>query len=196
MTDPVRSTKLEAVNIMLSTIGSAPVSTLLSSGLGHANFAIAILDEQTRRLQNREWHFNTEYDYPLTPNGSGNLVPPTNATRVDQMRCHDGQVDCTYRDGVIYDKKARTSVFTRTDLTFKLVLAFEFEKLPEFIRNYVTIKSARTFQERILGSDSLELFTRDDEQDAMVLARRADNDVADYNILKGHDTYQILNRQI
>ena len=196
MSDPVQSTKLQAVNVLLATIGQAPVSTLIGSGLGHANFAVATINEITRRIQLKEWHFNTEYDYPLTPNASGYLVPPTNTMRVDQMRCHNASVDFVYRDGRMYDKKARTDVITSSEYTFKIILAFDFDKLPEHVRNYITIKSARLFQERILGSETLATFTQDDEVDALTMAMQADLDNADVNILHSIDTYQIINRYI
>ena len=196
MTEPVQSTKLQAVNVLLATIGQAPISTLVSSGLGQADFAIATLDEVTRRVQLSEWHFNTEYDYPLTPNGSGNLVPPANTMRIDQMREFDYRVDFVYRGGIMYDKKNRTSVITETDYKFKLILALDIEDMPEAVRNYVTIKAARLFQERILGSESIATFTQDDEIEALVLAKQADTDNADINILHSIDTYQVINRNI
>lgn len=196
MADPLQSTKLEAVNVLLATIGQSPISTLIGSGLGHANFAISTLDEVSRRVQAMGWACNTEYDYPLTPNGEGHLVPPNNTLRIDQMEKHDWHYDFIFRDGKMYDRKSRTYVFTETDFTFRLLLAFDFEKLPEHLRNFITIKAARLFQERILGSDTLHTFTADDEADALKLATEADTDNRDLNVLMGTDTYDILNRWI
>ena len=51
------NTKLEAVNIMLSAIGEAPVNRL-SSGLVEAETAETILNQINRSVQAEGWHFN------------------------------------------------------------------------------------------------------------------------------------------
>uniref|UniRef100_UPI0040473467 hypothetical protein n=1 Tax=Shewanella sp. TaxID=50422 RepID=UPI0040473467 len=53
------TSKLDAVNTMLSSIGEAPVSSL-SSGLIEAEIAETILDTIDREVQSMGWHFNTE----------------------------------------------------------------------------------------------------------------------------------------
>ena len=53
------TTKLDAVNTMLSAIGEAPVNSL-SSGLIEAEIAETILDTVNTEVQSMGWHFNTE----------------------------------------------------------------------------------------------------------------------------------------
>ena len=62
MTTP--TTELEAVNIMLSTIGEAPVNNL-DSGLVDAETAETILKNVSRDVQSHGWNFNSEPDYTL-----------------------------------------------------------------------------------------------------------------------------------
>jgi len=49
------TSKLDAVNTMLSSIGEAPVSSL-SSGLIEAEIAETILDTIDREVQSMGWH--------------------------------------------------------------------------------------------------------------------------------------------
>ena len=55
------TTELEAVNIMLSSIGEAPVNSL-SSGLVDAELAQTTLHNVSREVQAAGWSFNTEYN--------------------------------------------------------------------------------------------------------------------------------------
>jgi hypothetical protein len=52
------TTRLEAVNLMLSVIDEAPIHTLEVSGLADADVAQQILHEKLRSLQTRRWNFN------------------------------------------------------------------------------------------------------------------------------------------
>jgi len=58
------TTKLEAVNQMLSTIGQSRVSTLVGVG-GDAAEAILVLDEIDKEVQSEGWHFNKFYSEVL-----------------------------------------------------------------------------------------------------------------------------------
>ena len=72
MTKPVAMTELEAVNVLLTTIGEAPV---LINGKQTTDVAIAqqVLNEVNREVQSRGWHFNTEYNVELIPDTSKNI---------------------------------------------------------------------------------------------------------------------------
>jgi hypothetical protein len=61
------TTKLEAVNIMISVIGESPVNTLSGTSVPvTVTQAVHALDETSKAIQSEGWHFNTEYDYPLS----------------------------------------------------------------------------------------------------------------------------------
>ena len=75
------TTKLEAVNSMLGHIGEAPVNTISNATALpiSASVAVSVLDETSREVQLQGWHFNTEVDVELTPDGDGNITIPDNA---------------------------------------------------------------------------------------------------------------------
>lgn len=58
------TSKLEAVNQMLSTIGQSRINTLASAG--EANDAQKILEEIDKAVQSEGWHFNQIHDVELT----------------------------------------------------------------------------------------------------------------------------------
>ena len=58
------STKLDAVNTILSNIGQSPVVNL-TSGNPIVEMAELTLDEISRTVQSDGWVFNTEYGYPF-----------------------------------------------------------------------------------------------------------------------------------
>jgi hypothetical protein len=62
------TSKLEAVNVMLTSIGESPVNTITSSTTTDVSIAIQILDNVSREVQSVGWHFNSDTNYKLTKN--------------------------------------------------------------------------------------------------------------------------------
>jgi hypothetical protein len=60
MTKPTSMTELEAVNVLLTTIGEAPVNTLTGNQVTDVTVAKQVLLEISREIQSQGWHFNTE----------------------------------------------------------------------------------------------------------------------------------------
>ena len=72
-----RTTHLEAINTMLSTIGEAPVNSLTGSLPTDASMAKNILDEVNREVQSGGWKFNTSYKATLSRD-TNNKIPVAN----------------------------------------------------------------------------------------------------------------------
>lgn len=182
------TSQLDAVNIMLSTLGEAPVSDLSASGLSDVATAKTLLHNVSRAVQAEGWHFNTEVDYDLTPEAvTGYLLLPSNQLRVDTTKeYHD--TDVAVRGDKLYNRKKHTFVFTEK-VQVDMVVFLPFEDMPEAARNYITIKAARIYQTNVLGSELLEKFTADDEMSAMILLKDAEGFTADYNMLS--DSYSV-----
>jgi hypothetical protein len=193
MTTP--TTKLEAVNSMLSTIGEAPVNTL-SSGLVDAETAETILNEVSRSIQAQGWNFNTEPDYKIIADSDGNVVLPSNVLRADAVdKFRSSKNEYIQRGNKIYDKRQHTFNIGK-DLELNLVVLLDFTDLPEVARRYITVKSARIFQERVVGSDRLSAMNRNDEQEALFALREMEGDNGDYNIFDDYGTASVLDRTI
>ncbi len=173
------TTELEAVNTMLNALGEAPVNSLVNMASVDAISALSILRTVNREVQAQGWHFNTEENYPLVPNQNSELILPTNTIAADAC---NPLLDVVQRGQRIYDRTNHTFQFTATldvDITFLL----DFEETPEAARNYITLRSARILQDRVLGSDSLHSMQREDEYQSLVTLRLMESESADFNIL-------------
>lgn len=182
------TTELEAVNECLRVIGESPLNSLDAGALApDADTALRTLKGTSREVQAYGWHFNSERDYPLVRDVSGNITVPTNALRVDPSG-DSADVDAVTRGSRMYDRKNHTYVFTQ-NLKVDIVLLLPFSELPEAARSYITIRAARKFQAGAVGSQTLAGFTDADEVQARALMLDAEGDTADYNILT--DSYSM-----
>ena len=186
------TTKLEAVNVMLSFIGEAPVNTL-SSGLLDAELAETILGNINREVQARGWHFNTEDNYPLTPDASTNeITVPINTLRVDGMERTTTQ-DISLRGTKLYNKISHSFTFTE-QVKVRITLLLDFEEIPEVARRYIALRAARVFQDRTIGASDLHGFQERDELMALIDLKDNESDEADLNVFNNYDVYRVINR--
>lgn len=176
------TTELEAVNSILASIGEAPVSSLEDTGVLDASMALRTLREVNREVQGRGWHFNMDIDYPLAPSyPEGYIEVPRNSIRCEPSDPMD-IMDFTVRGRKLYDRRHHTFVFSKT-VKVKMITLLPFEDIPQFARNYIAVRAARTFQQNTVGSPELSSFKDIDEARALVQLKEAEASTADYNIL-------------
>jgi|TARA_R110000772_G_scaffold81171_1_gene172769 hypothetical protein len=189
------TTKLEAVNIMISVIGESPVNTLGGTSVPVTVIqSVQVLDETNKAIQSEGWHFNTEYDYPLIPDASTSKITlPVNTLKVDLDPEIYTDTDPVQRGLKLYDRKKHTELWTK-DL--KAIITFElaFEELPEQFRHYITVKAARIFATRFLGSREIEGFALRDEIEAKARAIDSDSESADRTIFDNYSVLRVLDR--
>jgi hypothetical protein len=182
------TTELDAINTMLSSIGEAPVNTVEDSGVVDAVMAHQILTSVSREVQSRGWHFNTDKSFPLVPTYPDKelLLPPT-VLRVDTVD-RDASIDVCVRGTRLYNRRTHSYSFDRM-VYVDMVILLSFNDLPEPARHFITVRSARIFQERLVGSGELSQFSSRDETRALVVLQEMEADTADYNILT--DNYSV-----
>jgi hypothetical protein len=176
MTTPTLAmTEIDAVNQMLVSIGQTPVNSITSTGILDVETAKLALDTTLREVQTRGWSFNTDYDYPLTPDGSNNVIIPTNAMWVDPT---DTSKDYVIRDSggtlMFYDRGERTFTITQ-EVDCNIIWSFAFDELPQAARHYVAMKAARKWQAEVVGSTVLYQFTADQELEALAGLKRLES---------------------
>lgn len=177
-------TELDSINIMLSTIGESPVSSLAADqSTVDVGIAKSVLREITIVVQEEGWQFNTEINWVMPLSTSGEIFVPTNCIQVDTSG-PDVNVDAAMRGKRLYDRINHTFIFTKP-ITVDMVLLLDFPDLPQAARHYITIRAARVFQQRVVGSDSLAAYTEKDEAKARAALKKLDANNADYNILSG-----------
>jgi hypothetical protein len=186
MTTPTQAqTKLDAVNLMLASIGQSPVNTLSGSLPRDVSKAVIALDSALREVLTQGWSFNSDTEYELTPDGNDEIAVPTNSLQIDPTYGQD-YVPRYYatRSGMyLYDRDQRVFTFSG-DVKVNIVWAYEFEQIPQHARQYVATKAARKFQQGIMASAVLHQFTRDDESEAYASFRRVEKRQKNYNLNK------------
>ena len=177
------TTKLQAINQMLAGIGQAPVVSL---DIANPEIALAetTLDAVNREIQGEGWHFNTEVNYPFTPDVNGEiLVPPTVLQLSDNKYSNVQKYQTVLRSGKLYDKVNQTYTFPTGDpIRCDVVWLFDFEDLPQVFKDYITQRSARVFAGRALGSQEMVAFNAQDETILRSNCLAYDTNTAESNI--------------
>jgi len=189
------TTKLDAVNTILLSIGEAPVNTL-GSGLQEAEIAEVVLNNVNREVQSLGWIFNTDLRKTLSPNTDGFIDLPSDCVKVDTVSVlRDYTTDIVERNRRLYDRVTNSFVFTK-DIIVDMVVLLSFDGLPEVARRYITLKAGRKFQENIIGSPTLSKLQADEEALALIALQEAEAGGGDFNIFDHYDTYRHLDRYI
>ena len=191
MTTTVTS-KLEAINVMLTAIGESPVNTITSSTTTDVSIAIQILDNVSREVQSVGWHFNTDTNYKLTKNTSNQIELPSNALRVDNSN-QDADLDLVERGRKLWDRENHTYTINK-DIRVNITWFLEFTELPETARRYITIRASRIFQDRMLASETLHTFHQVDELQALSALKEHEGDTRDHSIFDNYSTYRVIDR--
>lgn len=143
--------ELEAVNEILSSIGSSPVDTLDESLDVDVINAKRLLEATSREIQSRGWYFNTEDSVTLQPDTDSNKVPcPEN-----YLVFYSDGYQLVRQSGYFFDIASRTDEFPN-GLTVTLIRYLQFDELPEVFRKYITVRTARLFQMRFLGAQEID----------------------------------------
>lgn len=191
----VPMTKLEAVNEMLSVIGESPINSLSGSLTQDASMAENLLDRTSREVQMHRWVFNVEDNYPLAVDGDGFIQLPTDCLFCDVDPCRQSaSMDVVVRGTRLYDRKNQTYVFTTSPIYVELTRFLDFEDLPEAARNYITLRAARKFQDRVQGSQADHFYTAQDEQDARAAMRQHELRSGDQTIFSNYNVARTLRR--
>lgn len=168
-------TELDAVNVLLESIGESPINTLVGELIDDVSIAQQRLYETSRAVQTKGWEFNTEKNFPLLRSlDAGSLneihVPP-NCVKVQVV---DPAVDVVQRGTRLYDRKTWSYVFTKDVKAITMVVLLPFEDLPEYARHYITIRALRVFIAGSAPSEKLVGFSQQDELDALSTLMGAD----------------------
>lgn len=176
---PAMLSELQAVNLCLSAIGQAPVSTLVGVTLtSDAGKAQARLLDTVRTICETGYKFNTEDHVQFAPDAANNILLPDSIARwvlnETISSLGSGLYDFVDRwDGTVrkvYDRYNHTYTITFSiyaDVTYYL----PFDKFPPHLRKYAAIRAARLFQQEALGIQEATYFTKQDEADAFAYAQ-------------------------
>jgi hypothetical protein len=188
MTTPTSMTELEAVNVLLTTIGEAPINTLSGNQVVDVAVAQQVLNEVNREVQSQGWHFNIEYDVELSPDVDGNIYIPSNASRVDVKG-----TNVVVRSNRLYNLEKKTFTFPNK-VKAEIIYYLNFVDLPDVAKRYITIRAARIFSDRMINSETISKMTSRDEQKALIDLRDYEGDTADYNMMDSYSVARVMSR--
>lgn len=185
-------TELEAVNLMLESVGEQGISSLLTdTGNSYVSIASSVLHNQSRTLQTTGHSFNYEPNYTLSPDATtGFINVPTNTLKV---KATDRTKKIVQRGNRLYDVTNHTFVFT-ADLLVDITFFLAFEDLPQAARSLIATLASRDFQKKVLGSDTLTSITAQDEALAWSEFWDEEADVMNPSIFDSYYTARPINR--
>ena len=177
-----KTSKLTAVNQMLSFIGEAPINSLAdNTGAGDDTLAESILDEVTREVLSNGWHFNTNIDVEHEPDANKEINLGDTVLRIDTKVGQYGLMDIVQRGKKLFNRDGNTYEFDDPIKTTE-VIELPWDDIPEPARRYITMRSARLLQDRAIGSRELTEIGIREESVALAALREFDADSADHSI--------------
>lgn len=174
------TTKLEAINTMLSCIGQAPLNSLNGTKSYFTISAEKILNDEIKRIQLQGWDFNSEDNYPLVPNTNNEIVIPSNLIMINMPSYYKNRY--VVRNNKLYDKQEHTFTINKT-LYASVVFCLEFEELPEVAREYAKMSAAYKFVKRELGSEKACAYTQEDLSEARIALEQHELEIGDYTMI-------------
>jgi len=184
--------ELEAVNIMLSTISVAPVSTLAVSGDLNVSVAKQMLYDTAREVETYGYYFNTDTKYPLNRDIEDEIVMPKNTLFVSIDRDY-WDYDATLRGLKLYNRSKQTYKFDK-NLKGTVTFFLEWEELPQPAKQYIAIKAARKFQLRMLPDEYTSKYSQQEELEAKAQLEDYDAMERQYNLADSNPVFKILAR--
>lgn len=179
------SNKLGMVNQCLLAIGEIPLAegTVLESLQAGTDGAIArdIVGKTMLNVQSRGWFFNTDIDFSLYPDNDGFISVPPSLLRLDVGRTKNRQ-QIILKGNRLYDLVKQTYIFTEV-VVADVIWSISYEDLPLNAYSYIALRSARQFQETVVGSGDLYTFTTNAEVEALANFQREHLQYSDYNMI-------------
>jgi hypothetical protein len=173
------SSPLDAVNVLISTLGEAPLNTISPPPTTEAQTALAVLNEVDLGVQLKGWAWNTDLQMTLPLAGDGTVTLPAETLKVV------GDPGLVQRGSSLYDRINHTYTFTaapKVDLTVRL----DWDQLPQAARSYITLEAAQRFQSRKQGSQVVLQINAQDIRQALSFLEQQEDGIAQTNSINGN----------
>ena len=170
---------LHAVNVLLQVINERPIENEEDlQEIEEARFASSVLLETKREVLGDGWDFNTDINYSFSPDINGYITIPYNVLDISSQ---DG--DLIMRDWRLYSKKDQSPVF-KEPKNVDVVWDMAFNSLSQPVRHYITVRAARKFQARQIMDTNVYGYTKEDEEEAYIIARHSESRTGRYNMVR------------
>lgn len=178
------STELAAVNTIIYIIGESPVNSLTATTNVDVIHARTLLNQESRKLQDKGWTYNIDENGVLTPDAfSGQIVWKPTWLRV----ISEGGTPYVNRGGLVYDRINKVNTFAGP-LTVTLIEEIPFDELPHCFQTLATTRAARRFNANSFGAPEIDAEAARLEQEALIACGEYELDYGDYNLFTS-DSY-------
>ena len=191
------TTKLQAVNTLLSIIGEAPINSLTPPLTGDASLADRVIDEISTEVQGAGGSWNTMIykQIPLDANGHSTLASNTLAVRFNPISYPSQRFvlrgtklfDRVTNDYDLRDSLGVAMTGGTSDLIAEIVEELAWDDIPETGKRYIMIRAGRIFANRAVTSNSIESYTSEDEANALQILKRTEDMAQNNNFISGPD---------
>ena len=174
---------LEAVNEIISSVGSPPINSLSNITNVDGIDALRMLNKTSRRIQSIGWEWNRQDNVTFIPDALTNKIAYPNdiikAVAANRL---------IRKDGYFFDLDANTDRFTSSITITELVRELDFNDLPEAARDYITAVTARDFQRIKVGSGEVDQAIAQREAEALVRLNALEIDMGQFNLYENNET--------
>lgn len=169
---------LNAVNILLQCINEQALENDDDLDVSlEGQEAVKVLEEVKDSVLSKGWDFNTDEAFIFTPDLNGFIPVPYNVLDISGTTRN-----IIRREWNLYDKDEQTRKFDEP-VSCYVVWSAEFNDITHPIRNYITMRAARVFQDRMIGDGNQHSFSIEEEKQALIEARSSEGRTGKYNML-------------
>lgn len=174
---------LEAVNEIISSVGSPPINSLSNITNVDGIDALRMLNKTSRRIQSTGWEWNRQDNVTFIPDALTNKIAyPNDIIKTIATN------RLIRKDGYFFDLDANTDRFTSSITITELVRELDFNDLPEAARDYITAVTARDFQRIKVGSVEADQSLAQREAEAFVRLNALEIDMGQFNLYENNET--------
>lgn len=175
------NTELGAINAILFTIGESPVNSLDTTTSVDVINARALLADESRRVQDMGWTFNTTESVYVQADAFSHLID----WRQSWLRVLDAATQSPYskRGNYLYDRVKGTDQFPQ-GVTLTTVDELAFDDIPYCFQSLVACKAARRFNGGAFGDPNTSVEIERQEKDAWMQCQTFELDYGRYTIFQ------------
>lgn len=180
------STVLSAVNVLVTSLGESPVSTIDPSPSSEVDQALVALNNADLQCQLKGWKWNMEVGFPLTKDTDGKVPLPDQTLMVKQAYYRPSSAcDVVQRGLFLYDRENHTYVFETApfvDCTVRL----PWEYLPEAARQYITANACMVFQSSLQDRAPRYRVGANMVSEMLTMLEQHEDSIAGHNAISGN----------
>jgi hypothetical protein len=180
-------TELDAVNVLLSIIGEAPIesfATVDTNEVSDSALARRTLTEVARDVMSEGWQWNTDRGVAIAPTADGTFLLPSDTLKAVFSRQMDNDGRYVLRGLRVWDRVLQTYELDIERLVIDdLVRVLKWDDLPHTAQQYVVIRAGRIYSSRYINSSTIFSYTVQDEEYARGMLMRDEEQREQNNML-------------